>query len=142
MENRENISPPQGRIEITEFFPGGRKLIEANPPNSQRIKFDGIATSDKDSNMPTIISVLNKERKVLETSYEISSDGTVIKCKHDPDNPEEIIERTQLEDVLAAGTITKYGPPEERQMEDETTKTTEPVVKRELVLLKKGRNSQ
>jgi len=142
MESAENISPPQGRMEINEFFPGGEKLIKANLPDSQRIEFDGIATSGKDSNMPTIVSVLDKERKVLETSYEISSDGTVIQCKHNPDKPEEIIERTQLEDVLAAGTITKYGPPEERQMEDGTTKTIEPVVKRELVLVPKGENSQ
>jgi hypothetical protein len=59
-------------------------LIKANLPDSQRIEFDGIVFR---SNMPTIVSVLNKERKVLETSYEISSDGTVIQCKHKLDNP-------------------------------------------------------
>ena len=102
MENRESISPPQGRIEITELFPGGRNLIEKNLPRYQRIKFDGITTSGDGSKMPTIVSVLNEERKVLKTSYQISSDGTVIQRKHKLDNPKEIIERTQLKNVLAA----------------------------------------
>jgi len=139
MENRENISPPQCRIEITEFFSGGEKLIKANLPDSQRIEFDGIVIR---SNIPTIVSVLNKERKVLETSYEISSDGTVIQRKHKLDNPKEIIERTQLKNVLAAWTISTYDPREERKMEDGKTEIIQPVLKRELVLVPKGKNSQ
>jgi hypothetical protein len=47
-----------------------------------------------------------------------------------------------LENVLAAGTISTYGPREERKMEDGTTEIIQPVLKRELVLVPKGKNSQ
>jgi len=142
MENRENISPPQGRIEITEFFPGGEKLIKANLPGSQRIEFDGMDIAGMNPMRPTSVSILDKERKVIMRSYHILRDGTVIECEYDPNKPGEIIERKHLKNVLAAGTITTYGPPEETQMKDGTTETIQPVVKRELVLVQKGKNSQ
>jgi len=141
MEGAENISPPQSRIKITELSPGGTKLIETNPPGSQRIESDAI--SIRDPNTPTaitVISVLDKERNTLKTSYEILPDGRVIQYEHNPDKPGEIVKRTPLENVLAAGIITTYGPPEERQKDGET-KIVEPVVKkRELVLVPKGNN--
>ena len=142
MENKENISPPPqiSRIEITELSPEGRKLIKT-PPGSQRIEFDAI--SIRNPNTPTaitVISVLDKERNTLKTSYEILPDGRVIQYEHNPDKPGEIVKRTPLENVLAAGIITTYGPPEERQKDGET-KIVEPVVKkRELVLVPKGNN--
>jgi hypothetical protein len=140
MDRAEKISPPQGRIEITELFPEARNLIETNLPGSQRIEFDGMDIAGMNPMRPTSVSILDKERKVIMRSYHILRDGTVIECEYDPNKPGEIIERKHLKNVLAAGIITTYGPPEKKQMKDGTTETIGPVVKRELVLVPKGKN--
>jgi hypothetical protein len=124
---------PTGRREIKELVRGGKDLIE-KCPNPQKIEFDAISIGVEGL---TVVSVLDKESNSLTISYEILSDGGVIQCKHDPRNPGEIIERTRLKNLVAAGVITTYGPPEQRQTEDGEERTIEPIERRELVLVPK-----
>jgi len=153
MNTPENISSPQGRTEIIKLV-GDVNLIKNNPHGSQIIGVDAISFTRykrynwynwhnlHDQDMLTVVSVSDKKTNTLQTSYEIFSDGTVTQCEHDPNMPGKTIKRTILKNVSAAGIITTYGPPEKRQMRDGKTTIFEPVVKRELVLVPKGENSQ